>query len=124
MPATETPHGDSVIFAAGGIISRATSNGDEVMVIRRKRHADWTFPKGKLKQGESFAQAAIREVLEETGCRVRLGKFLGAVGYEVNEVPKVVLYWRMSVVKQYELQEQEEVAEAIWVPIREAMEKL
>src|SRR6266567_8369651 len=100
MPATGMRHNDSVIFAAGGIISRETSHRDEVMVIHRKRHGDWTFPKGKLKQGESFQQAAIREVREETGCKVRLGKFLGAIGYEVNGIPKAVLYWRMSAVKQ------------------------
>ncbi len=124
MPAVGTPHDDPVIIAAGGIISRETPHGDEVMVIRRNRHADWTFPKGKLKPGESLKRAAIREVLEETGCKVRLGMFLGAISYEVNGAPKIVLYWRMSVVKQGELPEQEEVAEAIWLPIPQAMEKL
>lgn len=124
MPAASTSSSDSVILAAGGIISRQTPHGDEVMVIRRKRHGDWTFPKGKLKRGESFAEAAIREVREETGCEVRLGKFLGAVGYEVNGVPKVVLYWRMTAVTQAQLDEQEEVAEAVWLPIPQALERL
>jgi 8-oxo-dGTP diphosphatase len=124
MPAVEIPHDDSVILAAGGIISRETPNGHEVMVIHRKRYGDWTIPKGKLKRGESFAQAAIREVREETGCLVRLGEFLGTVSYEVKGVPKVVLYWRMSVVEEGALGDQDEVAEAVWLPIAEAMGRL
>lgn len=93
-------------------------------MIRRGRHGDWTFPKGKLNRGESFQQAAIRELYEETGHIVRLGKFLGAVGYEVMGVPKVVLYWRMSVVEEGTLGKQDEVAEAVWLPVPEAMRRL
>jgi 8-oxo-dGTP pyrophosphatase MutT (NUDIX family) len=124
MPTANVFHDDSVILAAGGFVSRETANGNEVMVIHRKRYGDWTIPKGKLKRGESFAQAALREVGEETGCVVRLGEFLGAVGYEVKGVPKVVLYWRMSVVEEGALGEQDEVAEAVWLPVAEAMGKL
>ena len=113
-----------VIFAAGGLIRRETAHGDEVLLIRRKRYDDWTFPKGKLKRGESFDDAALREVEEETGCKVRLGKFLDAIGYEVRGIPKVVLYWRMSIVKHGELEEQEEVAEVAWLSIDEAMRRL
>jgi 8-oxo-dGTP pyrophosphatase MutT (NUDIX family) len=124
MPAAAIPHDDSVILAAGGIICREMPSGDEVMVVRRKRYGDWTFPKGKLKKGESFQQAAIREVREETGCSVRLCEFLGAIGYEVNGVPKVVLYWRMSIAKQGEIEDQDEVAEAIWLPVPAAIQRL
>src|SRR5258708_39242029 len=109
MPAVGTPHDDPVIIAAGGIISRETPHGDEVMVIRRNRHADWTFPKGKLKPGESLKRAAIREVLEETGCKVRLGMFLGAISYEVNGAPKIVLYWRLAGLKPRGVAEQGEI---------------
>src|SRR5579859_7635020 len=113
-----------VIFAAGGIIRRETAHGDEVLVIRRKRYDDWTFPKGKLKRNESFAGAALREVEEETGCKVQLGKFLDAVGYEVRGIPKVVLYWSMSIVKHGELEEQDEVGEVAWLSIGEALRRL
>ena|SRR5579862_2499562 len=113
-----------VIFAAGGIIRRETAHGHEVLVIRRARYDDWTFPKGKLKRKESFADAALREVEEETGCKVRLGKFLDAIGYEVQGTPKVVLYWSMSIVKYGDLEEQEEVAEVAWLSLDEALRRL
>ena len=62
-----------VIKAAGGILQRSTPRGDEVMVVYRKRHQDWTLPRGKVKDGESFQEAAMREVQEETGCSCRIG---------------------------------------------------
>ncbi|MGB2603427.1 MAG: NUDIX domain-containing protein, partial [Candidatus Sulfotelmatobacter sp.] len=67
----------NVILAAGGVLSRQTpAGGDEVLVVHRKRYGDWTLPKGKLKPGESFAAAALREVAEETGCRARFEDYL------------------------------------------------
>jgi len=124
MASQAAHHDDSVIFAAGGIIRRRTANGDEVLLVRRKRYGDWTFPKGKLKRGESFLKAAVREVEEETGCAVSATAFLGAVGYEVKGVPKVVLYWSMSIIKQCALEEQDEVAEVRWFQVPEAMRTL
>src|SRR5215469_13956837 len=89
-----------VIQAAGGILLRKSSRGDEVMLVQRKRYDDWTLPKGKLKPGESFADAALREVEEETGCRAELGRYLGALGYEAKGIPKVVLFWQMTSLEQ------------------------
>jgi 8-oxo-dGTP diphosphatase len=123
-----TPHrqppDDRVIQAAGGILHRNAPPDEEVMVVHRKRYDDWTLPKGKLKVGESFQEAAVREVHEETGCVVRLGEYLGAVGYEVKGVPKVVLFWRMSLVEQNPLGDQEEIAEAVWLRVPDAIQRL
>lgn len=72
----------------------------EVAVIHRPRYDDWSFPKGKLSPGEAEIEAAVREVLEETGSRVRVGRPLGEVRYlktsgDVTR-PKVVRYWSMQ----------------------------
>ena len=42
--------------------------------------APWSFPKGQVDAGETLAQAAVREVLEETGVRARIlpNAYLGA----------------------------------------------
>ena len=55
------------IRAAGGIIVRAAKKGPKVLLVHRKRYNDWSFPKGKLDEGEKFKEAALREVMEETG---------------------------------------------------------
>ena len=95
----------SVIRAAGGVLWRpAPGEGDawdiEVAVVHRPRYDDWCLPKGKLAQGESDLEAAVREVLEETGFHVRVGEPLGTTRYRrfVNGVdrPKVVRWWAMQ----------------------------
>ena len=94
-----------VIRAAGGVLWRKSESAGpedamEIAVIHRPRYDDWTIPKGKLASGESEIEGAVREVMEETGFRVRLGRPLGQVRYlkpaGVGQRPKVVRYWAMQ----------------------------
>lgn len=114
-----------VIKAAGGILQRSTPRGEEVMVVYRKRHQDWTLPRGKVKDGESFQEAAMREVKEETGCSCKIGNYLGTISYSAEGVPKVVLFWKMSVISEDNgSRNQDEIGEALWLPVSAAIEKL
>ena len=113
-----------IIQAAGGILCRETQTGKEVMIVHRKRYGDWTLPKGKLKPGESFTDAARREVEEETGCSVDLGEYVGAIGYQVKGIPKVVLFWRMSVLEQHAIADRNEVEEIAWMQTTDAVQSL
>lgn len=86
------------VLAAGGVIARTQEEILEVLVVHRPRYDDWSFPKGKLDPGESFEEAAVREVLEETGLECRLGSRLSTVRYRVADGrSKEVRYWLMSV---------------------------
>src|SRR5579864_1586308 len=113
-----------VIKAAGGILQRRTPRGDEVMVVYRKRHQDWTLPRGKVKDGESFQEAAMREVQDETGCSCRIGNYLGTISYSDNGVPKVVLFWKMTLVEDKGARNNDEIGEAVWLQIPAAIERL
>jgi 8-oxo-dGTP diphosphatase len=113
-----------VIKAAGGILQRSTPRGDEVMVVYRKRHQDWTLPRGKVKDGESFQEAAMREVQEETGCSCRIGNYLGTISYSDNGVPKVVLFWKMSFLEDKGTKNNDEIGEALWLQVPAAIERL
>jgi 8-oxo-dGTP pyrophosphatase MutT (NUDIX family) len=129
IPAMISPaqfHSDDVILAAGGLIMRETASGDEVMIVHRRRYDDWTFPKGKLKaeDARSFQAAAVREVEEETGCLCKLDEYLGALSYQVQGIPKVVLFWQMTVLRQSAIQDLEESQGVQWLSIREAQERL
>jgi 8-oxo-dGTP pyrophosphatase MutT (NUDIX family) len=53
------------VQAAGGVLARALPASGEVLIIRR--NGFWDLPKGKVENGESFEECAIREVEEETG---------------------------------------------------------
>jgi 8-oxo-dGTP diphosphatase len=71
-----------------------------VAVVHRPRYDDWTLPKGKHKAGEDDRQAALREVLEETGHRGSIAGDLGETRYSVTkrgaERPKRVRYYLMD----------------------------
>ncbi len=82
------------------------------MVVYRKRHQDWTLPRGKVKDGESFQEAAMREVQDETGCSCRIGNYLGTISYSDNGVPKVVLFWKMTLVEDKGARNNDEIGEA------------
>ncbi|HEY4420564.1 MAG TPA: NUDIX hydrolase, partial [Pseudonocardia sp.] len=87
----ETNNAD--VLAAGAVLWRPGIRGTELGLVHRPRYDDWTFPKGKLDAGETMPFAAVREVAEETGQRVRLGPALGDVHYSVAEGEKLVRYW-------------------------------
>ena len=89
--------GPSTVRAAGGILLRSASNGAlEVAVVHRPRYDDWSLPKGKLEPGETFEEAAVREVAEETGFRCRIDGDAGTVRYRDRRGrPKLVRYFLM-----------------------------
>jgi 8-oxo-(d)GTP phosphatase len=115
----------SIIRAAGGVIWRDSPRGREIAVIRRTRHGDeWTLPKGKLQSGESWSQAALREVTEETGCEVTLGPLAGCQAYLVDGKPKLVLFWNMELVRAGQPHDSGEVKELRWLTVPEAVQHL
>ena len=68
-------------------------------LVYRASREDWSLPKGKVEPGETDEECALREVLEETGYRCRLGRFVGSTEYQDRRGrPKVVGYWLMEVI--------------------------
>jgi 8-oxo-dGTP diphosphatase len=106
------------VEAAGGVV---LDGEGRVALVHRPRYDDWSLPKGKLDPGESFEEAALREVEEETGMRCRLGAELEPVRYQDNKGrPKLVRYWRMEVEHDPGFVPNNEVDELRWVPPGEA----
>jgi 8-oxo-(d)GTP phosphatase len=81
------------IRAAGALLWRPAARDVEVALIHRPKYDDWAFAKGKLEPGEHTLLAAVREVSEETGLRVTLGRNLPRVHYLANGLRKRVDYW-------------------------------
>ena len=120
-----SPSGTDVVRAAGGILIRRTRQGQlEVAVVHRPGREDWSYPKGKVEPGETFEDCARREVLEETGLRCRLGRFVGHTEYrDRKDRPKIVAYWLMAPESGF-FYPNEEVDELRWLSVDEARELL
>lgn len=81
------------VVAAGAVVVRRT-NGGEVLLVHRPKYDDWAWAKGKLDPGEHVTATAVREVLEETGVEIRLGRPLPRQFYVVSGGrAKHVHYW-------------------------------
>jgi len=82
----------------------------------------WSIPKGKVDAGESDEDAALREVEEETAVTAALVRELATVRYTDHRGrSKRVRYWQMRVVDEGELVPSDEVDEARWLPLDEAV---
>ncbi len=111
------------VLAAGALTWRDGPAGVEVLLVHRPRYDDWSIPKGKLDKGETFPAAAVREVQEETGFRVRLHRPLPAAVYLLPDGrSKIVQYWTATVrAKTAPLPvNPQEIDEVRWVPLRAA----
>ena len=112
------------VVAAGAVLWRASPAGVEVALVHRPRYDDWSFPKGKLDDGEGWEDAALREVQEEIGLRCRLGHELPATAYRDGKGrQKVVRYWMMEPLDG-EFVPSDEVDEMRWSPVAEARDLL
>jgi 8-oxo-dGTP diphosphatase len=98
-----------------------------VLLVHRPAYDDWSFPKGKLDRGELSPVAAVREVGEETGIRVRLGAPLARQTYPNGRGSKVVDYWVGRVVGDADVSGylvNAEIDEVDWVPVDKAEKRL
>lgn len=113
------------ILAAGAVLWRAIDGSAdvEVAIIHRPRYDDWSLPKGKLDRGETETATAVREVCEETGQRVHLGRALGTVSYEIPEGVKRVRYWAARGLGG-DFTPTAEVDDMVWLSASDAMGKV
>jgi 8-oxo-dGTP pyrophosphatase MutT (NUDIX family) len=117
-------HDQAEVKASGGVVWRRGDRGIEVALVHRPRYDDWSFPKGKLDPGESWEDAALREVEEEIGLRCRLGHELPATSYRDNKGrAKVVRYWMMEPLDG-EFVPSDEVDEVRWLTPADAQRLL
>ncbi|PRZ18396.1 8-oxo-dGTP diphosphatase [Nesterenkonia sandarakina] len=144
---------DAEILAAGALCWRIRRSELEVLVIHRPRYDDWSFPKGKLDEGETLPECAVREVREEIGLKVRLGMPLPITRYSVGKArgakngnggtaggagnggngnggngnggkDKAVWYWAAQVAEGTPVPDGDEVDETAWVSVERARQML
>ena len=81
-------------LSAGGVVYL----GNAILLLK-KYNGDWVLPKGKIEKNEEINETAIREVLEETGVKADIQKYLGEINYSFknnwksNEVINKTVHW-------------------------------
>ncbi|MDR1118873.1 MAG: NUDIX hydrolase [Bifidobacteriaceae bacterium] len=120
--------------SAGGLVVDAIGGVAHAAVIARRNRGgrlEWCLPKGHLEPGETPQQAAVREILEETGIRGQVIKRLGSIDYwfvgRDHRVHKIVHHYLLSAQGGSLTSENDpdaEAEEAAWVPLGELRERL
>jgi 8-oxo-dGTP diphosphatase len=132
MPDRDKP---AKIRAAGALLWRPGSQGPEVALVHRPRYDDWSFPKGKSLPGEHVLITAVREVAEETGVEIILGRRLSTARYLSDGRPKQVEYWAArpaagaadgpdEPAEPAAFAPNEEVDQLVWLPLTAAGDRL
>ncbi len=117
------------LLSAGGVVVRRDRYGTRVLVLHHAETDEWRLPKGKLKEGESAAQAAEREVREEAGLDLRAGRYLGVTHYFYlnprgsGVISKFVYFFEMDPGDGHVALE-ETFDDAQWLPPADAAERL
>jgi 8-oxo-dGTP pyrophosphatase MutT (NUDIX family) len=120
--------------SAGGLVIDGIDGPRESQVaaligrIDRRGRMLWSLPKGHIEMGETAEQTAIREVAEETGINGGVLAALGRIDYwfvtDGRRVHKTVHHYLMRFLGGELCDEDVEVAEVAWVPIRELPSRL
>ncbi|MEA2418116.1 MAG: hypothetical protein QOE60_322 [Thermoleophilaceae bacterium] len=114
-------------FSAGGVVLRCMQGREHVAVVR-VRDEILALPKGHPDGDETAAEAARREVREETGLEAELVEQLGDVNYVYvrggRRVSKTVEFFLFRYRSGDVADHDHEVEEALWMPLEEAPELL
>lgn len=111
------------IHAAGGIVVRGGMQ-PRIAVVQRRKDDAWVLPRGKLERDENPARGARREAVEETGHRVKVYEFLGAITYRARGRPKVVQFWRMKADERPSRDVMKDIVAVEWLPLAAAVRRL
>lgn len=118
--------------SAGGVVVHTVDGALCIAAIRPRGRSLWALPKGHLNAGETPLAAAIREVREETGLEVALGRGLGHIHYEYpfrgRRISKHVHFflfrWKAGEIDALAPEMRIEVSEARWLPLELARRRL
>jgi ADP-ribose pyrophosphatase YjhB (NUDIX family) len=115
--------------SAGGVIFRRHEGRVHVLLIR-DAYQHWGLPKGHVEGVESAAEAALREVEEETGlCQLRLGPRLRTIDWFFRFRGRLIhkfchFYLIESPTGETCPQREEGITECVWLPLEEAIESI
>ena len=112
--------------SCGAVVFHEIAGTNRFLLIKNKRSAHWSFPKGHVEKGETDEQAAIREVKEETGIDISLIEgFRAKSEYSIQrKIEKIVYIYAASCESTLTHIQQEEIEDYLWLDYNKAMKHL
>jgi 8-oxo-dGTP pyrophosphatase MutT (NUDIX family) len=108
--------------SCGALVVRREKDRFFILMIRHKAKGNRSFPKGHMEEGESEYATALREVMEETACRIAIvSDFRSTVTYSpAPGVMKEVVYFLAFTTSPDIRAREGEIAEVEWIPLESA----
>lgn len=112
--------------SCGAVVFHDIGGVNRYLLIKNKRSAHWSFPKGHVEPGESDEQTAIREVKEETGIDIGIVPgFKAKSEYSIqNKIEKVVYIFAATCEDTTTTIQEEEIEDYLWLDYHKAMKHL
>ena len=113
--------------SCGGAVVTIREGAGHVAMIATRGGTRWGLPKGAVNPGETSEQAALREVLEETGLRATILRLLGTIEYFFRAgewlIHKKVDFYLMRYESGEMMPQLSEVDDAVWMELHEAVRR-
>ena len=110
-----TTRSDPPLIGVGVVLLR----GDAILLVQRGNEPNkglWAVPGGKVKSGEKLEEAAAREIAEETGLQIQVGKVVW-VGEHIDDSHHIVLIDFEGTAIGGELSAADDAADIAWVAL-------
>lgn len=108
-----------MIVIAGGVIVR----DNKVLMVKeakKKCYGQWNLPSGHADESEKITDAAIREIFEETGCRVKLTGVLPIYCADAEDgQTRIHVRFTADILEENIKFDKEEILEVKWIDIGE-----
>jgi len=121
---------EAVQRSAGGVVYKKEGSTLKVCLIAKRGGLVWALPKGRVNPGETSEEAAVREVLEETGHLAAIGERIDQIDYDFywkenrTLYHKVVSFYLMPLVQEAAGARDDEADAVGWFTLGEAWRKL
>jgi 8-oxo-dGTP pyrophosphatase MutT (NUDIX family) len=116
--------------SSGGVIFREREERVEVALISHHNQRGkivWCLPKGTVEREETLEETARREIREETGLEGKIIERIGEIQYwffskeDQARIFKTVHFYLLEYLRGSEKDHNDEVEEARWVPVQDAL---
>jgi ADP-ribose pyrophosphatase YjhB (NUDIX family) len=90
-----------------------------VKEAKKKCYGQWNYPAGHVDEFEKITDAAIREVFEETGCKVKLKGVLPIVSLDLEKETHILVRFMADILEKNIKFDKDEILEVKWIDIEE-----